>query len=73
MNNEHVWLKIPGGVECWKVSELNKYIRKYNTSIAPFVKENCFFDYLSYETGETYYRIWEYNGSKLLSIKSVQS
>lgn len=51
-----VWLYTPGGVVGWSVSELNYYIDRYNR--LHWTLRDDFFDWLSYETGDTYYHFW---------------
>ena len=68
---KYVWLKVPGGLSAWQPEELNKYIDRYNKTIAPFVNENCFFNWLSYETNCTYYHIFETYDNNILQIKGA--
>lgn len=45
-----VWLKIPGGVVGWELSDLNRKIDKFNAF--PWASEVDFFDWLSWEMND---------------------
>ena len=67
-----VWLRTPQGVTGWSVEEINRRIDYWNSHKSLYMY-GSFWDWLSYEEGETYYGfslLWASNlMSKVHTIK----
>ena len=58
-------------VYVWDVTDINRWIDEYNRT--PFlVKENCFWDWLSWNLGTNYYHFYGAAPSGVHTIKSMK-